>query len=460
MYTYVFGNDPSDGDFNSICRNIKRYCPGYAQGERKSYGKDVESVSYTKGKMMILAELTRGLGCVTVCSDEPLPRLESLSRRWKGKGYGFVRTLRRAGYFLAGTRTKRKFILLPLLLALIVAVSGFVMADSFSEGIILGFYGMFRIIEDLFIDGFGFGWLFLIPIGIMLHGWANTETMTETSDRMSTGEGMHGENAAHRELVTASPIGEAGVSVGSVGAVSGADIVYKSRKELGKADRKIRETLRELEKEYSVLSAEIVLPGAADGIGKGLKSITEKIGNILRREKDFLLLTAGALLPALAVVYGGNFISVYNWLADMMSTADNLLCYPLIGAFIFGLPFLIIGEMILRSLEKRNKLPSLTDRLVMGILSAAAVVTAACCCSDIYNGAYNKRYEHEYYRVYLAEQTNVEARRENFLSLHEQDMRDIARYAVKYSCYDWTECPDKSLERQWEAVFLDGYADY
>lgn len=167
VYTYVFKQNPSKRDFKSICRKIESFCPGYAVAERQAYEGGIENVRWVKGNMAILAELETAHGALTVCSDEPLPRLDKLCKRWEKR-----KILFKIRDFFIGSPSRVKFIFLPMVLLLLALMGSLAAENELYIAVLMPVVCFFK---DITLNGVYLGQSLLIPIGIILTAAANRQ---------------------------------------------------------------------------------------------------------------------------------------------------------------------------------------------------------------------------------------------------------------------------------------------
>ncbi len=376
IHTYVFKENSSDRDFKTICKKIEKDCPEYALAKQESYEGRIESVIWKKGKMSIFAELEKDHGAVTVCSDEPLPKLDKLSKLWKKGNYGIIRKLRRITDIKTVSGIKFKFIFLPLLLLAAAFLGSAVNSGTVSFDMFMGHIG--TALADLLLNWIFLGQTCLIPIGAVLAAAANRP-----------------ENPACPE-------------------------------EEAPSQKGIRGRLREL----------------------------------IKHEADFIILLASAALPALNVCYAGVRSALFERLELLAHNISRFPAYAPLALFICALPYLVIESFVSSGMTKRMKAPSVKSQILLGFCSLLAAVTAAFSCSDLCTGLYNMNYDANYARNCNAERIYTEASRELIAAKYADELNEIAEYALANSYYNWTECPDERLEKQWEEIFLEGRADY
>ncbi|MDE6592530.1 MAG: hypothetical protein K2K57_05635 [Oscillospiraceae bacterium] len=379
IHTYVFKENSTDKDFKIICRKIEKECPGYALSERESIEGRIETVRMTKGETEIRAEFERDNGTVTVCSDEPLPKLDKLSKRWETKGYSIIRKILLFMDILAGSPARVKFILLPLLLFSAAFMGGFAKGGDVYEGIIAGLLDILTALKDLLINWAFFGWAWLIPAGAALNALANRQ-----------------ENPS--------------------------------------------ENKRELS-------------------GEKTKGFLRKLWTFIKRKADLPILTGLAALPVLGVCYASCRFSIYGRFCFEASIIKSNPLYAPLAIYMAALPYLIIGETVFSGMKKRKNRPSAKTAALFGACSVMAALAVAVGFSDLYTVFDYIRYEAGHEPYYEAKIYN-EARMELIPTEYADELSDIAEYALANNYFDWTECPDESLEKQWEKIFLEGRANY
>lgn len=379
IHTYIFGKNPSRSDFRMICKIIVKDCPGYALSERESIEGKTETVRLTNGEREIRAEFERDKGTVTVYSEEQLPNLYKLSKRWETAG-GIRRRLCFFGYILTGSPARVKFIFLPLLLFSAAFLGGFAKDGSAASGALTGLSDILTALKGLIINWSFFGWSVLIPMGAALKALANRQEKPSENERELSG-----------------------------------------------------------------------------GNKKGL---LKKLRAFIKREADFMILLALAALPALCTGCASYRLSVYNRFCYEAEIIKSNPLYAPLAVFMAALPYLIIGEIVFSGMGKRKKRPSARAAALLGLCSVMAALTVTVKFSDLYTGFDNIRYEAEYELHSNAGKLYSEAMTERIPTEYADEFNDIAEYALANNYFDWTECPDESLEKQWEKIFLEGRAAY
>lgn len=382
IHTYIFGKNSSRRDFKRICKMIEKNCPEYALSEGESIEGKTETVRLTKRETEIRAEFERDNGTVTVCSEEPLPKLDKLSKRWETKGYSIIRKILSFTDILAGSPARVKFILLPLLLFSAAFLGGFARSDDVCEGVNAGLSGILTALKELLMNWAFFSWSLLIPTGAALRALANRQEKPT-------------ENKNKRELS-----------------------------------------------------------------GEKLKGLPKKLREFIKREADFMMLLGLAALPVLGAGCASYHLSVYKRFCYEAEIIKSNPLYAPLAVFMAALPYLIIGETVFSGMGKKKKRPSAKAAALLGLCSVMAVLTVTVKFSDLYTGFDNIRYEAEYELYSNAIKIYNEAMTEHIPTEYADEFNDIAEYALANNYFDWTECPDESMEKQWEKIFLEGRADY
>ena len=159
-----------------------------------------------------------------------------------------------------------------------------------------------------------------------------------------------------------------------------------------------------------------------------------------------------------------------GWFSEIIY---QILCYPqyipllLLALYLFILPVLIIDEIVMN----RRETVFGTKRLGVGAsaagwgISAAAMVAITVISFFVVNYAntnsiafYTENEQHDY--IAYAENSVTRARFEHIKENYGEDILTVAEYAYEYNYYNWYECPDKSVEAEWEKLFLSEYAEY
>lgn len=338
VHTYVFKDDATGEDFNRLCRRIDRIAPGYVRAEEQRFDGGIRNIRWVQGERAILAEIEPDHRAVTVCSDEPFPKLAALAERWKKRG-------RIGKLFSRLTLSSRavKFIVIPLLLA---AGLGVQIVSSAGE---LAFFLPLILLSAALYEAVIFGWWLLLPAG-----------------------------AAVMKL----------------------------------ADRGYEKAARWTEAALPVVSAVYACLFSRDILSQFFSSVS-----------------GGFSLLAPAAVY------------------------------LAMLPYLIINDMAKRRLEKlgaaKGDRRSVLPRLAFAGLAVSLMVS----CSGLAESYLDSCEMEREFTFSIAQRQLETAQAELTAVQYGRDMEAVARYALEKNLEDWSECPDESLEQQWERLFAGGAAD-
>lgn len=174
-----------------------------------------------------------------------------------------------------------------------------------------------------------------------------------------------------------------------------------------------------------------------------------------------LIVTA---LPVISIAYGCRWYGVHEYLDYIYTDPLSLLMILVTGSpviYLAALPYMIIDEVACRRLMT---VTGARPRARVGVLCWAVsfLLSLALMAAANYPEFVDREYftSERYYARMEAERRYDEARRELIYMRYSDDISDIARYAAENNYYNWTECPDRSVEEQWRRVFLEAGADY
>lgn len=165
-----------------------------------------------------------------------------------------------------------------------------------------------------------------------------------------------------------------------------------------------------------------------------------------------------AALPAVSAVYA---CTLYR---DIMPAFMGGLPwrYPLavlLNLYMAAFPYLIIGDMAKSRLKKAGAETGGMGNLLPGFAMAALAVSVMICFSGAADNYLKSREAIGELAVGEAQMQLDNARAELTVKKYGSDMEAVAAYAVEKNLEDWSECPDESLEEQWERLFAVGAAD-
>lgn len=173
------------------------------------------------------------------------------------------------------------------------------------------------------------------------------------------------------------------------------------------------------------------------------------------QKSSFGVKAVTAAMPVICTAYGCRWYELHDHI-------DDLRFYLLLAAAILpvALPFLMIDEIACIRLKRvTGSRPGARTGAVCWIISI--VLSAGVMGLEYHLMNWDRDYftSDIYYALTAAYERYDEAQGELIYMRYGNDISDIVRYAAENNYYNWTECPDRSLEGQWRRVFSEAGAD-